>query len=210
MISNIFSGRRNNLASALLGLGLAVVLTFSASMAGAQTTDDSGKDKDFDLKSTLGDMHVGSDVDLRELGLPAYPGARLRTHDEDRSNANLALFTSAFGVKLLVAHYDTDDDAGKVVDFYRGKMKKYGKVLECHSSRHGGDVNSHVNIDDDDKSSNRSKELKCEGDNTGNVVELKVGTEDDQHVVAIEPAEKGKGSTIEMVYVHTRGKQGEI
>jgi hypothetical protein len=210
MISKIFSGRRNNLASALLGLGLAVVLTFSASMVSAQTTDDSGKDKDFDLKSTLGDVHVGSDVDLRELGLPAYPGARLRTHDEDRSNANLALFTSAFGVKLLVAHYDSDDDAGKVVDFYRGKMKKYGKVLECHSSHHGGDVHSGVNIDDSDKSSNRSKELKCEGDNTGNVVELKVGTEDDQHVVAIEPTEKGKGSTIEMVYVHTRGKQGEI
>ena len=210
MISKIFSGRRNNLASALLGLGLAVALTFSASMVSAQTTDDSGKDKDFDLKSTLGDVHVGSDVDLRELGLPAYPGARLRTHDEDRSNANLALFTSAFGVKLLVAHYDSDDDAGKVVDFYRGKMKKYGKVLECHSSHHGGDVHSGVNIHDDDKSSNRSKELKCEGDNTGNVVELKVGTEDNQHVVAIEPAEKGKGSTIEMVYVHTRGKQGEI
>jgi len=210
MISKIFSGRRNNLASALLGLGLAVVLTFSASMVSAQTTDDSGKDKDFDLKSTLGDVHVGSDVDLRELGLPAYPGARLRTHDEDRSNANLALFTSAFGVKLLVAHYDSDDDAGKVVDFYRGKMKKYGKVLECHSSHHGGDVHSGVNIDDSDKSSNRSKELKCEGDNTGSVVELKVGTEDDQHVVAIEPTEKGKGSTIEMVYVHTRGKQGEI
>jgi hypothetical protein len=210
MISKIFSGRRNNLASALLGLGLAVALTFSASMVSAQTTDDSGKDKDFDLKSTLGDVHVGSDVDLRELGLPAYPGARLRTHDEDRSNANLALFTSAFGVKLLVAHYDSDDDAGKVVDFYRGKMKKYGKVLECRSSHHGGDVHSGVNIDDSDKSSNRSKELKCEGDNTGNVVELKVGTEDDQHVVAIEPTEKGKGSTIEMVYVHTRGKQGEI
>lgn len=210
MISNIFSDRRNNLASALLGLGLAVVLTFSASMVSAQTTDDNGKDKDFDLKSTLGDMHVGSDVDQRELGLPTYPGARLRTHDEDRSNANLALFTSAFGVKLLVLHYDSDDDAGKVVDFYRGKMKKYGKVLECHSSHHGGNVNSGVNIDDDDKSSNKSKELKCEGDNTGNVVELKVGTEDNQHVVAIEPAEKGKGSTIEMVYVHTRGKQGEI
>ena len=31
---------------------------------------------------------------------------------QDRSNANLALFTSAFGVKLLVVHYDSDDDAG--------------------------------------------------------------------------------------------------
>jgi hypothetical protein len=208
MSSNTLISRKNNLALAVLRLALAMVLAFSASSVCAQSADDS--DKNFDLKSTLGDVHVGSDVDLRELGLPAYPGARLRTHDEDRSNANLALFTSAFGVKLLVAHYDSDDDAGKIVAFYRGKLKKYGKVLECHSSRHGGDVHSGVNIDENGESSNRSKELKCESDNTGNVIELKVGTEDNQHVVAVEPGEKGKGSTFEMVYVHTRGKQGEI
>lgn len=61
-----------------------------------------------------------------------------------------------------------------------------------------------------DEDSNHSKALRCEGDNTGNVIELKVGTEDNQHVVAIEPAENGKGSTIAMVYMHMRGKQGEI
>ena len=58
--------------------------------------------------------------------------------------------------------------------------------------------------------SHKSKELKCEGDNTGSVIELKAGTEYNQHVVAVEPGEKGKGSSLEMVYVHTRGKQGEI
>jgi|SRR5580698_918864 hypothetical protein len=207
MISNISIQRKP--ASVVCAVVLAVMLGFSGASANAQATDDNGKDKTFDLKSTLGDVHVGSDVDLRELGLPAYPGARLRMHDEDRSNANLALFTSAFGVKLLVAHYDSDDDAAKVVAFYREKLKKYGKVLECHSSHHGND-NSGVNIDEGGEVSNKSKELKCEGDNTGRVIELKVGTEDDQHAVAIEPAEKGKGSTFEMVYVHTRGKQGEI
>lgn len=203
MISNVSFQRKR--ASVVFAVVLAVMLGFSG--ASAQSTDDNGKDKTFDLKSTLGDVHVGSDVNLRELGLPAYPGARLRQHDEDRSNANLALFTSAFGVKLLVAHYDSDDDAAKVVAFYREKLKKYGKVLECHSSHH----ESGVDVDEgSDKDSNKSKELKCEGDNTGRVIELKVGTEDDQHVVAVEPTEKGKGSTFEMVYVHTRGKQGEI
>jgi hypothetical protein len=201
---------RNNSLPAVLGLATAIVLSFSASMVSAQTAGDSGQDKSFDVRSSAGDMHVGSEVDQRELGLPAYPGARLRQHDADKNNANLALSTSVFGMKLLVVNYDSDDDAAKIVDFYRGKMKKYGKVLECHSSHHGGNVNSGVNIDDSDESSSKSKELKCEGDNTGKVVELKVGTEDNQHVVAIEPAEKGKGSTIAMVYVHTRGKQGEI
>jgi hypothetical protein len=189
-------------------LALAAVLVFSASGVSAQSSDDG--DKTFDLKSTVGDVHVGSDVEQRELGLPAYPGARLLRHDQDRSNANLALFTSAFGVKLLVAHYDSDDDAAKVIAFYRGKLKKYGKVLECHSSHKGESVKSGVDIDEGNEGSTKSKELKCEDDNTGSVVELKVGTEDDQHVVAVEPAEKGAGSTFELVYVHTRGKQGDI
>jgi hypothetical protein len=51
--------------------------------------------------------------------------------------------------------------------------------------------------------------LKCE-DNSGPVTELKVGTEDNQHVVAIEPRDASKGSTFALVYVHTRGKRGDI
>ncbi|MFZ0803415.1 MAG: hypothetical protein WBQ09_12330 [Terriglobales bacterium] len=206
MVSNCFTRQK----SATLALSLVLVLALTTARVNAQSTNDDGKDKTFDLKSTVGDVHVGKDVDLREMGLPAYPGARLRTGDEDRSNANLALFTSAFGVKLLVVHYDSDDDAGKIVDFYRGKLKKYGKVLECHSSHHGGDVHSNVDVDESSDGSHKSKELKCEGGNTGSVIELKAGTEDNQHVVAVEPGEKGKGSSLEMVYVHTRGKQGEI
>jgi hypothetical protein len=208
MASNSLTSERNN--SVVLRLTLAAALVFAASGVRAQTGDNSGQDKNFDLKSTVGDVHVASDVDQRELGLPAYPGARLRQHDADKKSANLALFTSAFGMKLLIVNYDSDDDAAKIVAFYRGKMKKYGKVLECHSSHHGGSVSSGVDIDESSEGSNKSKEVKCEGDNTGNVIELKAGTEDNQHVVAIEPAEKGAGSTFAIVYVRTRGKQGEI
>jgi hypothetical protein len=107
-------------------------------------------------------------------------------------------------VKLVVAKYDSDDPPAKVIDYYREHLKKYGKVLECHTSEHGGDA--HADVDDDKP----SKELKCEGDNKGPVTELKVGTEDNQHVVAIEPHDGGTGSTFALVYVHTRGKQGDI
>jgi hypothetical protein len=69
-------------------------------------------------------------------------------------------------------------------------------------------IDVHVNSGKDD--SDGSKELKCDGDNTGNIVELKVGTQDHQHVVSVEPAEKGSGSTFALVYVHTRSKQGDI
>jgi len=185
---------------------LAVALLLSITGASAQSTNDDAHDKGFDVKSSVGDLHLGNDGDIRETGLPAYPGARLKKDDKDGNNANLGLLTSAFGFKLVVIKYDSDDVPGKVIAYYRGKLKKYGKVLECRTSEHGGDVSSHTDNDDSDK----SKELKCDGDNTGNVVELKVGTEDNQHIVAIEPAESGTGSRFAIVYVRTRGKQADI
>lgn len=165
---------------------------------------DSGEDKNLDVRSSLGDLHLGSDGDARKAGLPLYPGARVR-HDEENDNAfNLGVLTEAFGVKLVVAKYDSDDAPSKIISYYREHLKKYGKVLECHTREHGGD--SHAEVNDDE----HSKELKCEGDNTGPVTELKVGTEDNQHVVAVEPKEGHSGSTFALVYVHTRGKQGDI
>jgi hypothetical protein len=179
----------------------------SANFASSQQNQNNGQDKHLDIQSSGGDLHVGNDADAGKAGLPLYPGARLR-HDEENSNAaNLSLFTEAFGVKLVIAKYDSDDAPGKVTDFYRGKLKKYGKVIECHTREHGG---THADFnDDDDSKDEHSRPVKCEGDNAGPVTELKVGTEANQHVVAIEP-KTGGGSSFALVYVHTRGKQGDI
>jgi hypothetical protein len=184
----------------------ALALTVALSLS-ALAQDSGNQNKNLDVRSSVGDLHVGSDADARKAGLPLYPGARLKTDDKNNSPANLSLLTDAFGMSLVVAHYESDDAPAKVIDFYRDKLKKYGKVLECHSTKHGGDVD----VDDDDKDSKdkESKELKCE-ESSGPVTELKVGTEDNQHVVAIEPRDAGKGSTFSLVYVHMRGKRGDI
>jgi hypothetical protein len=197
---------RDNLQSAMRWLlCFTVCAIFAASSAVAQNPDSDEQDKNFDVRSSVGDMHLGSDATPHELGLPVYPGSRLRKHDDNNSNANLSLFTSSFGFKLVVANYDSDDSPDKIIAFYRGKLKKYGKVLECHTSKES--VTTHAGNDDD---SSKSKELKCDGDNKGPVVELKVGTEDDQHDVEIEPAESGHGTTFALVYVRSRGKQADI
>src|SRR5579862_5774098 len=109
------------------------VLAGSSNFAVAQQNQDSGQDKHLDIQSPAGDLHVGNDADARKAGLPLYPGARLRHDDENSNAANLSLFTEAFGVKLVIAKYDSDDAPGKVTDFYRDKLKKYGKVIECHT-----------------------------------------------------------------------------
>jgi hypothetical protein len=189
-------------------------LTLLLAMALPLVGQDSGTpNKNLDITSPVGDLHVGNDADARKAGVPLYPGARPKPDsqhkdkdkDKDSDQANLSLFTEAFGMKLVVAKYDSDDGPAKIIDFYRDKLKKYGKVLECHSEKHGGGVEADV----DSKGSSDSKELKCD-ENSGPVTELKVGTEDDQHIVAIEPGDSGKGSTFALVYLRTRGKRGDI
>src|SRR6266436_3298800 len=123
---------------------------------------DSDQDKAFDVRSTVGDLHLGSDADARKIGLPLYPGARLKAEDENQSQANLSIFTEAFGFKLVIASYESDDAPGKVIDFYLDKLKKYDKVLECHSQKHGGDVDVH----DDEKDSKGSKDFFNDTDTT--------------------------------------------
>jgi hypothetical protein len=184
-----------------VAFGVAMVIP---SFAAPPQEPDSGQDKHLDIQSSVGDLHMGGDADARKAGLPLYPGAHLR-HDEDDSDAlNFRAVTEGFGIKLVVAKYDSEDAPGKVIDFYRERLKKYGKVIECHAREHGG--GTHTEINDDQ----HSKELKCEGDGTGRVTELKVGTEDNQHVVAVEPHDGRSGSAFTLVYVYARGKQGDI
>ena len=172
----------------------------------AVAQDSNSQNKNLDVRSSVGDLHVGKDADARKAGLPLYPGARLKTDDENSSPANLSVLTDAFGIKLVVAKYVSDDAPAKIIDFYRDKLRKYGKVLECRSQKHSDDVSVK---DDDDKDSKASKEVKCD-ENSGPVTELKVGTDDNQHIVGIEPRDGGKGTNFTIVYLYSRGKRGEI
>ena len=81
-------------------------------------------------------------------------------------------------------------------------MKKFGNVLECHTSHHGGGFNAHYENKDND-----SAALKCDDNSGGKVVELKVGTTQNQHIVSIEPEENGKGTDFGLVRVQIRGKE---
>jgi hypothetical protein len=201
------SGHRSNIVRrVMLMLGIAVL----ALPAFAQQSDsDSEKagphqsDKPLDVRSSLGDLHVGKDADAQRAGLPLYPGARSKS-DENSDPLNVGISTDSFGMKLVVAKYKSDDAPEKILAFYRDKMKKYGKVLECHNTN--DDSGSH-NLDDN---SDRNRPLKCDGDNSGPVRELKVGTEGNAHVVAIEDNDGGKGTAFSIVYWHTHGKSGDI
>lgn len=164
-----------------------------------------GEDKQVDIKTLVGGIHVSQQADPSDTGLPVYPGAHLKQKDSDGSDksANVNISGFGFGIKVVALEYQSDDPPAKILSFYRDQLKKYGNILECHTS-------SHFNVDmnvDSDHSKKGSNDLTCESDH-GDNVELKVGRKDDQHIVAVEPA--GKGASFSLVYVRTHGKDAEI
>ena len=184
-----------------LSITVLAALLLLPTRGAAQSANRDDQDKNLDIQ-----LHVGKDADARKVGLPLYPGARLKHDEENQNRANFALLTGAFGMKLVVASYDSGDAPNKVIAYYREQLKRYGRVLECRTKESGGDVHANGHTQE----SKDSKQLKCDGDNAGNIVELKAGTEDNQHVVSVEPSETGNGSTFALVFVYARGKQGDI
>jgi len=181
---------------------IASAFVFAACSVNVKKDSNGGDDKNVDIKTPFTDIHVEKQADARDAGLPTYPGARLKPktgNDDSSANVNLSAF--GFGLKVVVLKYQSDDPPAKLISFYQNELKKFGSVLQCHTS-HAGDFGANVNHGRD------SDQLKCEGDNSGNVVELKVGSEGNQHVVAIEP--QGKGTDFTLVYVHTHDKDDTI
>jgi len=166
--------------------------------------EPNGEDKQVDIRTFAGGIHVSNDADASDVGLAVYPGAHLKPKDSsgDNKSANVNISGFGYGVKVVALEYESADAPAKVLAFYKAQLNKYGNVLECRTSGLNLDMKmgSHG-------SKNDSNELSCEGEHGSNI-ELKVGRKDDQHIVAVEP--EGKGSSFSLVYVRTHGKDADI
>ena len=161
-----------------------------------------GEDKQVDITTPVGGIHVSKGADAGDVGIAVYPGARLKQNDSDGNDksANVNISSFGFGLKVVALEYQSNDAPDKLIAYYKDELKKYGKVLECHTT--------HFDVDPDIKESDHgSHELACDGSNGSNV-ELKVGTKENQHIVAVEP--DGRGSSFSLVYVRTHGKEADI
>ncbi len=193
--------------------GLAIAVAAAASLAAFLILpacslnvkkQDNGQDKQVDISTPVGGIHVSKQADVSDFGLAVYPGARVKDKDSDGSDksANVNISGFGYGIKIIALEYESDDAPAKVLSFYRDQLKKYGNVLECHTSNLN--LNAHMGSHG---SKSESNELTCEGENGSNI-ELKVGKKDDQHIVAVES--EGKGSSFSLVYIRTHGKDAEI
>jgi len=164
--------------------------------------EQNGDDKQVDIQTPVGGIHVSKGANPEDVGVAIYPGARLKQQDsngEDKS-ANVNISGFGYGLKVVALEYESNDSPSKVVDYYKDQLKRYGKVLVCHTD--------HMDVDADMKDQEHgTHELACEG-KSGVTVELKVGTKENQHIVAVEPA--GTGSSFSLVYLRTHGKDADI
>jgi hypothetical protein len=183
-----------------LAAALAVVLLSGCSVNVKK--ESNGQDKQVDIKTPMGGIHVSKGADVADTGLSVYPGARLKPEDSGHDkSANVSISGFGYGLRVVALEYESDEAPEKVLAFYRDQLKKYGSVLECHTSGH-----FNVNMKYSGKSS-EAHSLNCDS-SSGNNVELKVGTDENQHIVAVES--EGKGSSFSLVYVRTHGKEADI
>ncbi len=166
-----------------------------------------------DIKTPVGDLHVDEQPDIRESGLSVYPGARPAPKEsgEDKKSANVNLSVPGFALKVVAAEFASDDPSDKVLAYYNKELQKYGKAIQCRGPWHGGDVA--VNADkgawQHKDGDGFSKPVSCRDNASGDSVELKVGTEGNQHLVAIKS--EGKGTRFALVYIRARtGKENTI
>ena len=164
--------------------------------------EQNGEDKQVDIDTPVGGIHVSKGANVADVGLAVYPGARLKQKDSNGGDksANVNISGFGFGVKVVALEYESEDSPAKLITFYKDQLQKYGHVLECHTR--------HLDVNTDMKGSDHgSHELTCEG-TSGSNIELKVGTKENQHIVSVEP--DGNGSSFSLVYVRTHGKDADI
>jgi hypothetical protein len=178
---------------------LAALLMVSACSVNVKK-EANGQDKKVDIQTPFGGIHVNKDANPQDVGIVVYPGARLKQNADDDKSANVNITGFGYGVRVVALQYESNDSPEKVVDYYKDQLKRYGNVLVCHTS--------HMNVNSDFKvHEGSSHELTCEG-SSGKNVELKVGTKENQHIVAVEP--DGSGSSFSLVYVRAHGKDADI
>src|SRR5450755_613202 len=90
--------------------------------------EPNGEDKQVDIKTLAGGIHVSNDADVMDTGLSVYPGARVKpknsSHDSKSANVNISGF--GYSLKVVALEYESDAEPSRILDFYKDQLKKYG------------------------------------------------------------------------------------
>jgi hypothetical protein len=180
----------------VLGAALCGVIGLAGISAAGQDKDKTGVNVTVTSKDgSEAGLVISAQATAKEAGLPLYPGAIPHKDEKnDSSAANLGLWGSTFGFKLVVLKMESNDSPEKVAAFYQKALGKYGNVLNCSGVQKASG--------DKDKS-NTSNKLTCEDDHAeaGEMV-FKAGTKEKQHLVSVKP--NGTGCIFNLLYIEAR------
>jgi hypothetical protein len=185
---------------------VAAVVALGAMMMTTGCRIDSHKDGDNDnvkIATPFGGMQVKTnEAAVQEgLGLPVYPGAELvKKKGKDNGSADVNFSFGGFQLRVKAASYRSTDSPDKLTAFYRQALTKYGDVIQCSNNRPVGSLtrtSEGLTCDND-----KGNHVKVNEDLSGKT-ELKAGSKQHQHIVAIDP--EGSGTKFGLVALDLPG-----
>jgi hypothetical protein len=164
-----------------------------------------GNSENVKIDTPFGGMSVKTNdsAATADTGLDVYPGAQLVKKDGkdgDDGAADVNMSFGPFRLRVKAGTYRTPDAPAKVLAFYKAGLTKYGVVIQCANNEPVG-------------TPERTAEgLTCDNDKENHItisknvtgkMELKTGSNQHQHIVAIDP--EGTGTKIGLVALDLPG-----
>ena len=168
-------------------------------------SDRHGASDNVKIATPFGGMQVKTNesVAAESVGIPVYPGATPIKKNEkgnDSGAADVNMSFGAFQMRVKALSYHSDDSVDKIVVFYRDALKKYGDVLQCeHDDPVGKPTQTSQGLTCDNKKNNHMSV----GSSGSGKMELKTGSQQHQHIVALDP--EGSGTKIGLVALDLPG-----
>jgi len=171
---------------------LATVVLATAAISGCRVdSHKDGTNENVTVATPFGGVKVKTNdaTGIEGIGLPVYPGAELvKKKDKDSGSADVNLSFGKFQLRVKAASYRTPDTPEQVSSFYRDALKRYGSVIQCNHDQPVGTptrTEEGLTCSDNDK-----KHVNVDPSNSAKI-ELKAGSKQHQHIVAIEPENAG-------------------
>jgi len=143
--------------------------------------------QDVEVTTSKGSATIKNKADLKEIGLPVYPGSRLREDPKESAQTTLGFWISEKGFRVVALKYESSDAPQKILTYYRKALGRFGTVLQCPG---GTTTPSGLTCKD--------HEMKA------GEVDLMAGSSEKRRIVGVEPAPSG-GARFELVYLWTKG-----
>lgn len=181
---------------------VAVAIAGTVLMSGCRVeSNKQGGNENVKIATPFGGMQVKTNdaTVLEGMGLPAYPGAVLVKKDNDHGAADVNMSFGSFHLRVKAASYRTPDSPDKVEAFYRKALGRYGSVIECSNDKPVGEptrTEEGLTCDNDKKHVEISDDMSRK-------MELKAGSKQHQHIVAINP--EGTGTKLGLVALDLPG-----